>query len=164
MVSLHLHVFTQPRPKADIPGVFAVVLINPASVAGSADNTARQIAWARRSTPSLAKMLFTWDVTVSGVIPSERAISLLDRPWPINSRILRSRRLNESTGNGRRPGQSREEAWRRPGSGFSRGRWLGRGLPRLVAQGTGRSFSREGAVRPPPPLLSHLHEGAPSWR
>ena len=56
---------------------------------------ARETACARLSTASFMKMFLMCDFTVSGAIPSSRAISLFDRPWPIRSRILRSRGLSE---------------------------------------------------------------------
>jgi hypothetical protein len=52
---------------------------------------ARATACARFSEPSLMKMCLTCDFTVSGVMASERAISLLDRPWAMSLRIAASR-------------------------------------------------------------------------
>jgi hypothetical protein len=63
-----------------------------ALVAGSSDWTdqcvvispklwARATACARFSEPSLMNMCLTCDFTVSGAMASERAISLLERPW-----------------------------------------------------------------------------------
>jgi hypothetical protein len=51
----------------------------------------------RFSTASLTKICLRCDLMVSGAMPSPRAISLFASPCPINSRILRSRGLSDST-------------------------------------------------------------------
>src|SRR6202034_3800820 len=57
---------------------------------------ARATACARFSEPSLMNMCLTCDFTVSGVMASERAIFLLERPWAMSLRIATSRALRES--------------------------------------------------------------------
>src|SRR5258708_24074102 len=57
---------------------------------------ARATAFARLSTSSLVKIFLTCDFTVPGVIASSRAISLLDWPRAINSRMARSRGLSSA--------------------------------------------------------------------
>ena len=54
----------------------------------------RDTASVRAFTVSFMKMLFTWDFTVSGVIPSFFAIPLFERPRLIQISVMRSRSLN----------------------------------------------------------------------